>query len=53
MTLLPEAVQSVSYQSRPVLQELVRDVGTFIQDHIFLIVGVFVGLAILVMYLRE
>lgn len=53
MTLSSPAFQAVSFESRPVLQELVREVGGFIQDHLFIIVGVVVGLAILVMYLRE
>jgi len=53
MTLLSLAVQTVSFESRPVLQELVREIGGFVQDNLFVIVGVVIGLAILVMYLRE
>lgn len=47
------AVQAVSFESRPILQELTREVGRFVQDHFLVIVGVVVGLALLVMYLRD
>ena len=46
-------VQAVSFERRPILQELTREVGRFVQEHFFVIVAVVVGLAILVMYLRE
>ncbi len=53
MTPLPAAVQAVSFERRPVFQELVREAGRFLQDHLLVIVAVVVGLALLLMYLRE